>query len=344
MVDLSGTSVRSERGGRKVLGVVGTLVWDSIHQRDGRGEPVEEWGGIGYALEALTVSLPEEWDILPIMKVGKDLSEPAFRFLRSLPRVLPEPGIVVVPEDNNRVELRYHDGRRRCERLSGGVPPWSWLELSPLVGLCDALYVNFISGFEMELETARSLRSSFRGPTYADLHSLFLGMGLHGDRIPRPLPHATEWLHSFDAVQMNDEEFDLLGRNWGDPWGLAASVVGPELKLITVTMGEKGAAYVAGAAFDADPLRWPESRHRLAAPGTTRSGRVESADLLAEGDPTGCGDVWGATLFGRLLAGDSLESAMAAANRMAGRNVSHRGARGLRLHLQGRVAAGGEMR
>ena len=56
------------------------------------------------------------------------------------------------------------------------------------------------------------------------------------------------------------------------------------------------------------------------------------------GDPTGCGDVWGATFFGRLLAGDGLEVAMREANRLAARNVDHRGARGLFRHLSGRLS------
>ena len=33
------------------LGVVGTLVWDTIHGPDG-GDPVEDWGGIAYSLAA----------------------------------------------------------------------------------------------------------------------------------------------------------------------------------------------------------------------------------------------------------------------------------------------------
>ena len=60
--------------------------------------------------------------------------------------------------------------------------------------------------------------------------------------------------------------------------------------------------------------------------------------LPLEGDPTGCGDVWGATFFARLLAGDALEAAMWEANRLAARNVSHRGARGLVRHLGGRLS------
>ncbi|MSR23315.1 MAG: carbohydrate kinase family protein [Gemmatimonadetes bacterium] len=321
----------------RVLGVVGTLVWDTIHYRDGRQGPIEEWGGIGYALEALSASLPPGWTILPLLKVGKDKAEDAFRFLRGLAGVEAEPGVHVVPEPHNRVDLRYFGQLREAERLTGGVPPWEWPELGPLTALCDALYVNFISGFEMDLETARVLRAAFGGPIYADLHSLFLGIGRHGDRVPRPLEHSAEWLQSFDAVQMNEGEFDVLGRVHGDPWSLAASVVGADLKLITVTLGPRGAAYIASAAFVVDPFAWPRTRGQIAVPGPVRSGKVASEEEIVDGDPTGCGDVWGATFFSRLLTGDRIEAAMGTANRWAARNLEHRGAGGLGLHLAGRV-------
>ena len=315
------------------LGVVGTLVWDRIHDRDGRTAVVEEWGGIAYALAALRTALPPAWSLLPILKVGRDLSEDAFRFLREIPG-LEDGGIVVVPEPNNRVELRYRTREKRVEKLSGGVPPWRWPELAPVVELCDALYVNFISGFEMELATARALRTGYGGPSYADLHSLFLGLGRQGLRVPQQLEAWREWLRCFDAVQMNEDEFQLLGDSATDPWRLAADALGPDLKLLTVTLGARGAAYVAAGGFDPDPRSWTRSRS-VEAPGTARSGRVEPEGPPRDGDPTGCGDVWGATFFARLLQGDDLEPAMAEANRLAARNVEHRGARGLLSYLRG---------
>jgi sugar/nucleoside kinase (ribokinase family) len=322
-------------GGERTLGVIGTLVWDRIVDRDGRSEPVEEWGGIGYALAALTASLPSGWKLMPILKLGRDLAEDGRRFLRELPG-LSDAGLVVVPEPNNRVELRYESASRRCERLTGGVPAWTWPELAPLVELCDALYVNFISGFEMELETARALRTGYRGPTYSDLHSLFLGMSRHGHRVPRTLEAWAAWLRCFDAVQMNEDEFELLGES-GDPWQLAAGAIGTELKLITVTLGARGAAYVASAGFRPEPARWRASSGVTVAE-RAHSGHVPLLDAPRVGDPTGCGDVWGATVFARLLAGDKLEAAMQEANRLAGRNVEHRGARGLYRHLAGRLS------
>jgi sugar/nucleoside kinase (ribokinase family) len=302
---------------------------------------VQEWGGIAYALSALAASLPAGWEVVPIIKVGRDLAESAFRFLRQLPRHDCEAAVRVVPEPNNRVELRYQDEARRTEHLSGGVPAWQWPELGPLVRDCDALYVNFISGFEMELDTAQALRDAYDGPVYADLHSLFMGMAAGGLRVPRELPSWAAWLRCFDAVQVNEQELGLLGSAWGDPWRFAADVVGPELKLIAVTLGARGAAYVAGPGFAADPAGWATTRHRMATPGAARTAMV-SADHEEIGDPTGCGDVWGATFFARLLAGDPLDGAMREANRMAARNVRHRGAGGLYHHLSGRLSLGRE--
>lgn len=333
----------AEGGDRPRIGVIGTLVWDTINRPSERPLPIQEWGGIAYALGALHAALPDQWQIVPLVRVGSDLAEPARRFLSTLnasdpDRVDLDTGIRIVPDPNNRVELTYTPEGRRTERLSGGVPPWTWPELAPAAHTCDALYVNFISGFEMDVDAARALRAGFSGPTYCDLHSLFLGIGQAGVRVPQELPAWGAWLRSFDAVQMNEAEFDLLGRAWGDPWQLAAEVVGPELKLITVTLEERGAAWVTAPDFDADPRRWPEGRHGVGRSGTVRSGRVATEDGRVEGDPTGCGDVWGATFFSRLLAGDELESAMRTANQRAARNVLHRGARGLTDHLLGRIA------
>ena len=59
---------------RKRVGVIGSFVWDIIHGRDLRTAPIEEWGGIAYALSAFDAALPDEWGIVPVMKVGSDLA------------------------------------------------------------------------------------------------------------------------------------------------------------------------------------------------------------------------------------------------------------------------------
>jgi sugar/nucleoside kinase (ribokinase family) len=132
-----------------------------------------------------------------------------------------------------------------------------------------------------------------------------------------------------------------LAHSWGDPWRFAAEVVGDDLRLLLVTLGARGAAYVASPSFRPDPVAW-RTRGLVGPPplevrGTAVSGFVTTVEV-ADGDPTGCGDVWGATCFVGLLAGAGLDTAMRAANQAASRNVRHRGASGLHDFLQGRIA------
>ena len=322
------------------LGIIGTMVWDRIHARDGRAEPIEEWGGISYALAAAAAALPAGWTIVPIIRVGSDLSDRAYSFFRTLPHLELASGVRIVAEANNRVELRYQDNSRRTEQMTGGVGPWSWPELAPIVPRLDALYINFISGFELELAAAVALRGAFQGPIYADLHSLMLGITPSGVRMPRPLAAWREWLRCFDAVQVNEDELATLAHAWGDPWRFAAETVGDGPRLLVVTLAERGAAYIVAPAFDDDPATWRSGRVLVPQPPTRGAVRTQlvAAELHPRaGDPTGCGDVWGASFFCNLLARRGLDGAMRAANRAAARNVEHRGATGLHHHLQGRI-------
>ena len=315
----------------KRLGVIGTFVWDVIHGRDPRDRPVEEWGGVTYSLSALDAALPEDWQIVPLIRVGADLAPRARDFLRTLRRIAPDASIIEVPYANNRVELRYFSDERRSERLTGGVPPWSWLGLKPLLGGIDALYVNFLSGFEMELETAQLLRQHYRGPIYCDLHSLVLAVQPDGLRVARPLPDVDKWCACFDILQVNEDELAMMAP---DPMALAAGV-----RCLTITLGRRGAVYFAAPDFERlEDLGAPRPLGASLGPIRTALVPAEPARTAEPGDPTGCGDVWGATYFSRLVAGDKLADAMRAAMRAAARNVEHRGATGLAHYLRGELS------
>jgi len=335
------------------VGVVGSLVWDLIYGRDPLAPPVEEWGGIAYALAGLDASLPPDWEIVPLIKVGRDLSAEAQQFLRGLSRLTPGGRCVEVTAPNNRVVLHYQSTERRCERMAGGVPGWTWAELGPMVHDLDAIYLNFISGFEMSLGTAQTLRQGFKGPIYADLHSLFLGMQQDGMRVLRPLADAAEWFSCFDFVQLNEDEMRQLSP---DPLSLAAVALDAGVSLLTVTLGPKGVAYVAAPGFDrlagqrgnraagqldvtlSEPQR---SQAKRGGQAQTFSTPVRSALIKAPSvetlDPTGCGDVFGAAAVARLLAGDTVETALQQATAFAARNAAFRGASGLARHLRGEL-------
>jgi hypothetical protein len=320
---------------RKRLGVIGSFVWDIIHGRDPLQTPVEEWGGITYALGAIDASLPDEWDIVPIMKVGSDLAQRAREFLKSLDRIAPDGAPIEVPQQNNRVNLYYMSEERRCERLTGGVPPWTWLGLKPLLKDLDALHINLISGFELDLEVAQHIRAHFNGPIYCDMHSLLLAVQPDGMRTLQPLPNAPAWFRCFDIVQVNEEEMSMMAP---DPLALAAIAMGSGVSALNVTLGQQGTVYFAAPGFE----RLSDLDRGALAPrtGTLRTELIPAVPArdLTGGDPTGCGDVWGATYFSRLLAGDDIRSAMHAAGAAAARNVDHRGATGLAQYLRGELS------
>lgn len=328
---------------KKRVGVIGTFVWDVIHGREALSAPVEEWGGITYALGALDAALPGDWEIVPIMKVGSDLGPRATQYLRTLRRLAPDAALVEVPYPNQRVELRYYSDERRTEVLSGGVPGWSWVGLKPLLDTLrlDALYVNFLSGWELDLPTTQMVRRHFAGPIYCDLHMLVMAVQADGLRTPRPLPSVAEWCACFDVLQVNEDEVAMMAP---DPMALSATALAAGVSCLVVTLGKRGAVYFAAPGFDG--IGDLPTRGGLAtAPrgGRGALGPLRTALVPAElartdrGDPTGCGDVWGATHFSRLLAGDKLLDAMRAAHRAAARNVEHRGASGLAHHLRGEL-------
>ncbi|HET6837731.1 MAG TPA: carbohydrate kinase family protein [Gemmatimonadales bacterium] len=333
------------------VGVVGSLVWDQIYGRDPLSPPIEEWGGIAYALSALDASLAPGWEIVPLIKVGRDLSREAQEFLRGLSRITPGARCVEVTAPNNRVVLHYESSERRCERMAGGVPGWTWGELGPMVRDLDAIYINFISGFELCLGTAQALRHGFAGPLYADLHSLFLGMHQDGIRVLRPLPDAPSWFGCFDVVQLNEDEMQQLTP---DPLSLSAQALGAGVSLLAVTLGPRGVAYVAAPGFEgladwraagqADrqtglSLGVPnQPTVRPSASPTVRTALIPAPSIETL-DPTGCGDVFGAACFARLLAGESVEAALRHAARLAARNAAFRGASGLARYLRGELVA-----
>lgn len=313
---------------------MGSFVWDVIHGRDPRDAPVEEWGGITYALGALDAALSPEWEFVPILKVGSDLAQSARDFVAQMDRAAPGTAPIEVPYPNNRVAMHYMSDERRCERLSGGVPKWSWLGLKPLLADLDALYINLISGFELDLETAQLIRQHFRGPIYCDLHSLLLAVQPDGMRSLQPLPNAAAWCRCFDLIQVNEDEMGMMAP---DPMGLAAIAFANGISSLSITLGSRGVVYFAAPGFDKlSDLRRPELG---AVSGAIRTARVPAKlPKHGPGDPTGCGDVWGATYFSRLLAGDKLEPAIDRALDAATRNVDHRGATGLTDYLRGEIS------
>ena len=123
-----------------------------------------------------------------------------------------------------------------------------------------------------------------------------------------------------------------------DPLALAALAISSGVNTLTVTMGKRGIVYFAAPGFDciAD-LNHARFHPELGPIRTELLPAVASRNVI-DSDPTGCGDVWGATYFSRLLAGDNIAEAMRQALVAAAKNVDHRGATGLARYLRGELS------
>lgn len=306
------------------LGIIGTFVWDTVWTLEDQaaGRPLETWGGVSFSVASAAATRPDGWEIVPIAHVGADLYDPVHAYLDTVDGIGRRDGIVAVDHPNNRVELVYTDAASRGETMRGGVPGWTWPELAPHLEGLDALYVNFLSGWELDLETVQKVRRHFPGFVYADLHSLFLGPPLpDGPRQPRPLPRWDEWLRCFQAVQMNEDEYALLGEP--DRF-LDAQLKQGGLSALFVTLAARGARYVVARRDSSES----------AAGLDVEAGEVPAHAAPPGGDPTGCGDVWGAANVCGLLGGLSPEAAMRRANAVAAAKLRHRGGSGLYQHLR----------
>jgi sugar/nucleoside kinase (ribokinase family) len=154
-------------------------------------------------------------------------------------------------------------------------------------------------------------------------------------RALQPRPNPAAWGRCFDLIQVNEDEMSMMAP---DAMALAAIAFANGVCSLSITLGSRGVVYFAAPGFD----RISDVRRPVLSPS---SGAIRTAKVPAKirrhsgpGDPIGCGDVWGATYFSRLLAGDNLDAALDRALDAAARNVDHRGATGLADYLRGELS------
>jgi sugar/nucleoside kinase (ribokinase family) len=307
--------------------VIGAAVIDEIIPfggasggADARPRPVRSLGGIFYSLSALAALAPAPSQVVPALRVGAD----AAALIRSAVAAL---GLDLrfvraTPARQNRVRLRYTSSERRIEVLRGGVPSLSTRELGPFLREIDALYVNFVAGNELRFPALRSLRRSFRGPLYADLHSLLLGRRRSGTRFPRPLPGWRDWVACCDAIQCNLDEAALL---CGLPAG-GARPRGAEVERLAREILRLGPSLLVVTDGPRPVRAWEARAGRL---------RLVPPRVRRSADPTGCGDVLGAAFCAlRFLEGLSVRRALRRAVGAASRAAARLGTGDLAADLQ----------
>lgn len=302
------------------IGVTGTIVEDTIDTVD--GVRIEDLGGIAYAFHGLAAFLPDGALAHPVLEVGRDAIDRVSEEMGGL-RAISAGDFRPVRHVNNKVHLVYHPDGSRDETLTGGLPPAAWDLYEPWLDRLDAWLWNFISGMETDLETFGRVKAVFPGDVYMDIHSLCLEHVPGQARRHRTPERWEEWVEGVRWLQMNEAEAGLLQRgeprslSEADEEALAVRLHGLGAEVVLFTLGSRGARlYGVDGAIVSEPA--PEGEPAV--------------------DPTGCGDVFGATWLSlRVGHGRSPSEALAGAVEAASLAATRRGTRGLAERLRAGV-------
>lgn len=290
------------------VGIVGTFVCDTIVFLS--GDSVESIGGLYHTSAYLAHLLGQNLRVRPLCHVGEDFYDEVCEALRRFPNCELH-HVRRLPRANTQVRLVYRSLDTRDEITSAPMPPVTADEVAVL-GDCDAVLVNMITGVDIELSALRALRRRSRALLYLDLHSLALGIDTGGKRYYRPVPQWRDWLAAVDIVQMNEGEAATLAE-LGDDFTLARlkafgeRIVEDGLRVCNITLAAQGSLLVHR---DGNSVRM---RHCPAQP------------VASVVDIIGCGDAFGAAFVAKYLAGRDVEAAAHFANRVAGLNCTFTG-------------------
>jgi sugar/nucleoside kinase (ribokinase family) len=265
------------------------------------GKKTEGYGGILYNLSALSALGGSGTKIHPVCNVGYDVYDRIMEILQKYDNVKPD-GIRKVRRKNNHARLFIDRENQREEILQHRVPVLSFSRLRPFLDV-DAILVNFISGFDVSLDTLKKIRQHTDALVFMDIHSLTLGIHKDGRRFYRTPRSWKEYVRQSDLVQANLLELNALSgknlKNIRELRDFAKQVLSLGPQVLLVTMGYKGALMIHKEG----------KRIKL----------EKSAGRKISGfkDATGCGDVFSAGYIACYLKTKNLKRSLDFANRVA---------------------------
>lgn len=239
------------------IGVIGTFINDQIHPAD--GSFVKSFGGIFYTLSILVNLISAEDKIYPICPLGEDIYDRVIKKL-SIHKSINLDYIIKHKQKNTNVKLFYQDFEKREEIISDLMPE---IQLSNLEkpGAMDAWLVNFITGFEMSLETFTKFCQQQTGKIFMDFHSLSLGVESNGKRFPQRPDNWEDWITGIDCLQMNENEANCLINkekiDKADLIDFGNYVIQKNLKTFHITRGSKGSLMFYRNAVSVQVLEIP---------------------------------------------------------------------------------------
>jgi sugar/nucleoside kinase (ribokinase family) len=297
--------------GRFKVTVIGTINRDTIVFPSGR--KTESFGGILYNVSALSGLGEKGLEIYPVCNVGYDVHHQVKEILGGYDNVKLD-GVRKVRRKNNHARLQIDQEGERWEVLRNRVPVLDFPQVEPLLD-SDAILVNFISGFDINLSTLKRIRRSTAALIFMDVHSLTLGIRKDGRRFFRSPRDWREYSKQADLVQTNMAELSVLAgrtlQSVGEIRDSAKYVLSLGPSALLVTMGREGAVMVY--------------RHGK----TCRLRKASGIRVRGFEDATGAGDAFSAGFLACYLRTKNLTRSLDFANRVAAQTCKTSGVEGM---------------
>ncbi len=173
------------------------------------------------------------------------------------------------------VHLTVHPSKERDELYENINSP---LPVDPeKFGNMDALYLNMVTGYDIEIEKLEEIRKVYKKLLYLDIHTLSRGYDETGRREFRIIPDADRWIRSADIIQVNESELFTLSNKKNEN-EIISDVLHSGPQQLIITMGHKGVRIYYLKRDEINSL-------------------YLSAIKINTLNKVGCGDVFGAVYF-----------------------------------------------
>lgn len=287
--------------------VIGEPCVDIIHKADGK--VYREHGGISYSITASGM-LDDGIETIPVIGLAAGDREYFEELFNEMPSVN-RSGIYRTNSPVRRVDLFYEDENARWECSTQPIEATPFERIEPFLDQVEGIHLNLIGGDDIELDTLARIRESAPDAhVHLDLHNIVMQRMPDGKRVRRPRRDYLEWSKYAETVQMNEDEANVIDAAVRSRAELAGKVLAAGPKALVISFADRGLSLYEKVNDEVTERFFPP----------------RPAVVV---DPTGSGDVFGATFLHGILLGKNYAKAAEDGVEMAVRKVGAAGPLGL---------------
>lgn len=199
------------------------------------------------------------------------------------------------------VKLNVYDDKERDETYSNIIKNLT-LPMNEL-NKFDGIFINMITGFDINLKQIEEVRKEFNGLIYFDVHTFSRGVRDDMKRNFRRIPAFDKWAKNIDILQVNEEEIQTISDNKNEI-DILREMFSYGIEILIVTKAEHGA------------------RAYFIEENEIKSIFISAIKVKVLNN-VGCGDVFGAVFFYNYIRKADIIDSLRAANFAAGVSTTY---------------------